>query len=219
MPRCVDELLDRELVASPLSIEGISSPPTVEGKVVEGRSVAVMDAYPEPSEVDNLPTLEIQLHIAINIVYRLNAAEEARSLSVQELSLREFLCLQELLEPSLVPHIIDELLGRELVAPPPLTVVIPSPPSVEGRAVEGRSVAVYAHDPPSVGASVMVVHEPTDAHVLLPPSQVSVTRSSSVQVAMTQCIRYAMCHGNVVISFKVRPLEFAALEFGPVVPV
>jgi hypothetical protein len=77
MPRCVDELLDRELVASPLSIEGISSPPTV-----EGRSVAVMDAYPEPSEVDNLPTLEIQLHIAINIVYRLNVAEEARSLSV-----------------------------------------------------------------------------------------------------------------------------------------
>jgi hypothetical protein len=84
-----------------------------------------------------------------------------------------------------VPHIIDELLGRELVTPPPSTEVIPSPSSVEGRVVEGCSVAICAHGPPSVGASVMVVHKLTDAHVLLPPSQVLLTRPSSVQVAMT----------------------------------
>jgi hypothetical protein len=78
-------------------------------------------------------------------------------------------------------------------------------------------VAVCAHGPPSVGASVMVVCESTDAPVLLPPSEVLVTRPSFVQVAMTQCIRYVMCHGKMVMSFKVRPPEFAALGFGPAV--
>jgi hypothetical protein len=87
-----------------------------------------------------------------------------------------------------VPHIIDELLARWLVAPPPSTEVIPSPPSVEGRVMEGRSVAVCALGPPLVGASMMVVREPIEAHVLLPSSQVPDTRSSSIQVAMTQCI-------------------------------
>jgi hypothetical protein len=75
-----------------------------------------MDACLEPSAKDTLPTLEIRLHIAINIISRLNAAEDARSLSVEELLLREFLLdqmlfLQELLEPSLVPRFIEELLG------------------------------------------------------------------------------------------------------------
>jgi hypothetical protein len=38
-------------------------------------------AYIKPSEEDNLPTQEIRLHIAINVVSHLNAAEEFRSLS------------------------------------------------------------------------------------------------------------------------------------------
>jgi hypothetical protein len=46
------------LVASPPSAEDILSPLAVEGKVVKGRLVAVMDAYPEPSEVDRLPMPE-----------------------------------------------------------------------------------------------------------------------------------------------------------------
>jgi hypothetical protein len=46
--------------------------------------------------------------------------EEARSLSVEELSLYEFLLdqilfLQEFLEPSIAPRIVDELLGRDRV--------------------------------------------------------------------------------------------------------
>jgi hypothetical protein len=46
---------------------------------------------------DSLPTSEFQLHITINVVSRLNAAEEAWSLSVVEVSLREFLLDQLLL--------------------------------------------------------------------------------------------------------------------------
>jgi hypothetical protein len=73
---------------------------------------------------DTLPMPKIRLHITINTVSRLNAVEEARSFSVEELSLREFLLnqilfLQELLEPFLMTCIIDELLGREFVAPIP----------------------------------------------------------------------------------------------------
>jgi hypothetical protein len=94
MPRCIEELLDRELATSPPSAEDILSPPTVEAKVVEGRPVVVVDAYPEPSEVDSLPTLEIRLHIIINVVSHLNMTLEAMSLSVEELSLREFLLNQ-----------------------------------------------------------------------------------------------------------------------------
>jgi hypothetical protein len=59
-------------------------PPTVP-------SLAVGDVCPEPSTKDTLPTPEIRLHIVINVVSRLNAVEEARSLLVEELSLREFL--------------------------------------------------------------------------------------------------------------------------------
>jgi hypothetical protein len=72
--------------------------------------------------------------------------------------------------------------------PPPLTKVIPSSLSVEGRVAEGCSVAVSTHGPPLVGASVMVVRELTNALVLLSSSQVPVTRLSSVEVTMTQCI-------------------------------
>jgi hypothetical protein len=55
----IDEFLDRVLVASPPSIEDIPSPPAVEGKVAEGSSVAVVDAFLEPFVVDNLLTSEI----------------------------------------------------------------------------------------------------------------------------------------------------------------
>jgi hypothetical protein len=90
---------------------------------------SVEDAYPEPSEEDSLPTLEIRLHISINIVSHLNAVEEFRLLSGEELSLREFLLdkillLQESVESCLVPHIIEELLGSKLVAPPRLRTLL-----------------------------------------------------------------------------------------------
>jgi hypothetical protein len=83
---------------------------------------------------------------------------------------------------------------------------------------KGRSVAVCAHGPPSVGASVMVVHESAEAHVLLPPSQVQKIWPSFVQVTMTQRIQYTMCHGKVVMSFKARPPEFTALWLDPTMP-
>jgi hypothetical protein len=52
---------------------------------------------PEPSEEGSLPTPEIQLHIVINVVSRLNTVEDFRSLSNEELSLHEFLLDQILL--------------------------------------------------------------------------------------------------------------------------
>jgi hypothetical protein len=52
---------------------------------------SIVDAYPKSFAEDNLPTPEIRLHIAINVVSCLNVAEEARSLLVEEVSLREFL--------------------------------------------------------------------------------------------------------------------------------
>jgi hypothetical protein len=102
-----------------------------------------MNAHPEPSIADSLPTLEIQLHITINIVSHLNTAEKASSLSIEAQSLCEFLLdqilfLQDSLESWLVPHIIKELLGREMVAAPPLEKDIPSPqpPPVGGKVAE-----------------------------------------------------------------------------------
>jgi hypothetical protein len=91
---------------------------------------SIVEVCPEPSAEDGLLALEIQLHIAINVVSHLNSAEEARSLSIEEQSLREFLLdqilfLQESLEPWLVPRIIEELLGHERVAAPPLDKDIP----------------------------------------------------------------------------------------------
>jgi hypothetical protein len=99
VPRCVEELLGRELVASPPSAENILSPPIVEGKVVEVRPVDVVDAYSEPSKVDCLPmpemvvalTPELQLAIAFEVFHRLRMAAKSRLLSVEELDLFEFL--------------------------------------------------------------------------------------------------------------------------------
>jgi hypothetical protein len=79
-------------------------------------------------------------------------------------------------------------------------------------------VAVCALGPLLVGASMMVVHELTEAHVLLPSSQVPETSLSSVYVAMTQCIQFAMCHSKVVMSFMARPHVLVALGLGSTVP-
>jgi hypothetical protein len=223
VPRFIEELLGWELVDPPTLGRGHPKSSDGGGQDGRGRSVAVVDAYPEPSAMDILLMLEIWLHIIINITSHLNAVEETRLLSVEELSLHEFLLdqilfLQELLELSLLPRIINELLGRELVAPPPSFKDIPSPPRVEGRVAERCSVAVCTPGPLLAGASVLVVRDPTEAHVLLPSSQALETRSSFVQFAMTQCFQYAMCHGKVVMSFKARSPEFVALGLGSAVP-
>jgi hypothetical protein len=55
---------------------------------------SVVDTSPESFTEDSLPMPEIRLHIVINVVSRLNAAEETRSLSVEEVSLHEFLLNQ-----------------------------------------------------------------------------------------------------------------------------
>jgi hypothetical protein len=57
---------------------------------------SIEDAHPEPSLVDSLLTPKIQFHIVINVVSRLNVTKEARSLPVEEQSLREFLLDQTL---------------------------------------------------------------------------------------------------------------------------
>jgi hypothetical protein len=60
------------------------SPPTIPAPTVG-------DVCSEPSMEDTLLMSEIRLYIAINVVSWLNAAELTRSLSVEELLLREFL--------------------------------------------------------------------------------------------------------------------------------
>jgi hypothetical protein len=99
VPHYIEELLGRELVASPPSAEDILSPPAVDNKVVVGRPVAVVDAYPEPSEVDSLLTPEpvealtpeLQLAIAFEVLHCLKMAAKSRLLSTEELDLIEFL--------------------------------------------------------------------------------------------------------------------------------
>jgi hypothetical protein len=59
--------------------------------------MAFEDACPELFDEDSLPVPEIRLRIAINVVSHLNATEEFRSLSTEELSLREFILDQMLL--------------------------------------------------------------------------------------------------------------------------
>jgi hypothetical protein len=59
--------------------------------------VSVVDVSLELSGEDSLSTPEIRLHIAINVISSLNATEEFRSLSVDEISLCEFLLDQMLL--------------------------------------------------------------------------------------------------------------------------
>jgi hypothetical protein len=56
-----------------------------------------------------------------------------------------------------------------------------------------------------------VVHQLAEEQALLSPSRELVTRSSFVQVIMTQCISYVQCHEKVVKSFKARPPELVAL--------
>jgi hypothetical protein len=177
---------------------------------------ALIPSIEEPSVEDSFPTSEIRLHITINVVSRLNSMEEARSLSVEEQSLHEFLLdqilfLQELLEPWLVPRTIEELLGCEKVASPPLDEGIPSPPAARGRG-GGKVVrgTVPTLVPPLVGASV-VVRQPAEEQALLSSSRELVTRSSLVRVTMIQCISYTQCHEKVVKSFKTRPSELVVL--------
>jgi hypothetical protein len=110
--------------------------------LVAASAPSIVEAYPKPSAEDNLPMSKNRLHITINIVSRLNAAEEIRSLLVEEPLLREFLLdqiffLQESLESSLVPRIIEELLGRELIATTPSIEHIPSPLPVGSKVAEG----------------------------------------------------------------------------------
>jgi hypothetical protein len=130
---------------------------------------------------------EIQLHIVINVVSCLNATEGFRSLLVEEVLLHEFLLnqillLQESLESSLVPHVVEELLGREVVAPPPTFPPsstpplpsfkdIPCPLAMGGKVVEECPMVVCTPSPPSVRVSV-VVHQPATVQVLVSPSQV-----------------------------------------------
>jgi hypothetical protein len=126
--------------SQPLAAADLPLPPT-----------ALIPSIKEPSIEDSLPALEIRLHIGINVVFRLNLVEEARSLSIEEQSLCEFLLdqilfLQESLELWLVPRIIEELLGREKVAGPPLDEAIPSPPATRGaRSREGPFPPLFLH--------------------------------------------------------------------------
>jgi hypothetical protein len=71
---------------------------------------------------DSLPTLEIRLHITIEVVCHLKMVQETRSLSVKELSLVEFvldriLSLKEVLAQhgGVVPHTVAEILGHKWV--------------------------------------------------------------------------------------------------------
>jgi hypothetical protein len=116
---------------------------------------------------------EIQLHIVINVVSRFNVVEEARFLSVEDQSICVFLMdqilfLHEILELWLVPHIIKDLLDREMVADPLLDKDISSrqPPVVSGKVMEVQSIAVCTSKSLSVGASMVVVPEPTEELVL-----------------------------------------------------
>jgi hypothetical protein len=147
----------------------------------------MMPAPPPPSEdvlseittEDILPLPEIRLHIIINVVSCLNTAEEAKSLSVMELLLHEFLLdqilfLQKSLESWLVPCIVEELLGHVRVAAPPLGKDFPTPPVVGNKVPEMLSDVC----PPLMEAS-MVVREPTEVDVFPSQSLESVTRSFS----------------------------------------
>jgi hypothetical protein len=76
-----------------------------------------------------------------------------------------------------VPHIINELLGREMVTAPPLDT--PSPqPLAGGGGARCQRCDQCTPGPPSVRASVAVAREPTEVRVLLSTSPKLVTRSS-----------------------------------------
>jgi hypothetical protein len=124
VPHYIEEILGRELVASPPSAEDILSPPAVDNKVVVGRPVAVVDAYPEPSEVDSLLTPEpvealtpeLQLAIAFEVLHRLKMAVKSRLLSTEELDLIEFLLT---LVASLSSSLACKAAAVESPMPPP----------------------------------------------------------------------------------------------------
>jgi hypothetical protein len=76
---------------------------------------------------------------------------------VEEPLLREFLLdqfffLQESLESSLVPRVIEELLGRELIATTPSIEHIPSPLPVGSKVAEGIQWLFAPLSPLSMGA-------------------------------------------------------------------
>jgi hypothetical protein len=100
-----------------------------------------MDDSSEHFMEDSLPTPEILLHITIHVISCINAAEETRSLLIEEVSLCEFLLdqillLKESMEPSLVPHVIEELLGTELVIAPPSAEGPPPPVALTPSVVD-----------------------------------------------------------------------------------
>jgi hypothetical protein len=79
-------------------------------------------AWCDSNDEDPLPTLEIRLHIAIEVVYRLKMAQEMRLLLVEELLLVDFLLnqilsLKEVVvqHGGVIPRIIRELLGHKQV--------------------------------------------------------------------------------------------------------
>jgi hypothetical protein len=72
-----------------------------------------------------LPTLELRLHIAIEVIGRLHLAQETRSLSCEEHSLIAFLLDQILLlkevvqhQGGMVPPFVEELLGWNQITSP-----------------------------------------------------------------------------------------------------
>jgi hypothetical protein len=83
--------------------------------------------------------------------------------------------------------------------------------------VEGYPAVVCTPSPPAVRALV-AAHEPTVVQVVLSPSQVPEAKLSFIQVVMSQCIPYAMCHGKIAKSFKAWPLELATLGAGLAAP-
>jgi hypothetical protein len=107
--------------------------------------------------------------------------------------------------------------SRYKVGPPPPAKDTPCPPTVVGKVAEGCSMAICA-PPHSFGSASVVVHEPTGAHVLFPQSQMPEIRLSSIQVALPQCIPYALWHRKVAKPFKARPPKLTALWLGPAVP-
>jgi hypothetical protein len=167
--RCIEELLGRELVASPPSTEDILNPPAMEGKVVEGRPMAVVDAYPEPFEVDNLPTpepiealtIELQLAIAFEVFHRLKMATKIRLLSVDELDLIEFLVAQV---ASLSSSLACKVVAAESSVPLPVSCEVmilqcdPVVPSASPRVVgDASAVIVGSSAPPSVAFELQAI--------------------------------------------------------------
>jgi hypothetical protein len=128
VPSIVTELLHQKCVAPPLDM--------VANGTEESRSLVVeepsdeehglvalvigesdMVAAEDINDEDSLPTPEIRMHIAIEVICYLKMAQEMRSLSLEELSLIDFLLDQIVLlkevvaqQGGLIPQIISEFL-------------------------------------------------------------------------------------------------------------